>query len=118
MQTMTQPQARVLRFISDFVAAHGFGPSYREIAKEIGAASISTVHRHVTQLRKRGLIKGPSGARRYELVPPAGNAEWHLRRLAAALIEETSVGLDHPCVVAALAYLEKQGRRLEEKNGR
>lgn len=116
MDSTTQPQALVFRFISDFIAEHGFGPSYREIAVGIGARSTSSVHRHVKGLRERGLISGEPGTRRYELVPPAVNAEWHLRRLAAALIEETSVGIDHPAAVAALAYLEQQADNEEHAN--
>ncbi len=69
---ITKKQKEVLKFIEGFVQAHGYTPSYREIAKGLGLASVSTIHKHIQTLCEKGIINtGEDGAARsIELVEP------------------------------------------------
>lgn len=61
-------QAQVLSFIKQHVEATGFAPTLRQIADAIGVSSLATVHEHMQNLIKKGLISKTSGRlRKYEL---------------------------------------------------
>lgn len=47
----------VLNFIKEFQLKQGRSPSYRQIAKAFGFASIATVQRYIALLQGRGLIR-------------------------------------------------------------
>lgn len=69
----TKKQKQLLTFIEDFIAAHGYSPSYREIMQGTGHTSVATVSLHVNNLIKRGhLAKRDRSARSLELVKPKG----------------------------------------------
>jgi repressor LexA len=50
-------QTAILDYIKAEVKEKGYPPSVREIAEAVGLASGSTVHRHLNQLEKKGLIR-------------------------------------------------------------
>jgi repressor LexA len=54
---ITKRQHQVHEFIARFVAEHGYCPSYEEIGNGLGLSSLATVHKHVTNLEKKGLLK-------------------------------------------------------------
>ncbi|PIU82692.1 MAG: hypothetical protein COS68_08030 [Elusimicrobia bacterium CG06_land_8_20_14_3_00_38_11] len=56
---MKKPRIRekILRFIRKSKIRRGFPPTEREIAGYMGFASSSTVHYHLNQLVKKGLLK-------------------------------------------------------------
>ena len=65
----SRSQQELLNFIADFIAAHGYGPSYREIMQGLGLKSVSTVATHVNNLIAQGfLVKKDRSARSLELV--------------------------------------------------
>jgi SOS-response transcriptional repressor LexA len=65
----TKKQKELLSFIADFIAEHGYSPSYREIMVGKGYNSVATVALHVNSLIKRGhLRKRDRSARSLELV--------------------------------------------------
>lgn len=65
----TKKQKEMLDFIGNFVAGHGYGPSYREIMRGLGYKSVSTVATHVDNLIARGhLRKRTRSARSLEVV--------------------------------------------------
>lgn len=65
----TKKQKELLDFISNFVAGHGYGPSYREIMRGMGYKSVSTVAIHADNLIARGhLVKRTRSARSLEVV--------------------------------------------------
>lgn len=65
----TKKQRELLTFIENFVAGHGYGPSYREIMRGLGYSSVSTVANHVDNLIARGhLNKRDNSARSLEVV--------------------------------------------------
>lgn len=54
---LTRRQRQVYDFISDFVQAHGYSPSFEEIGEGLGLSSLATVHKHVSNLETKGLLK-------------------------------------------------------------
>ena len=47
---------QILEFIREFCAAHGFGPTIREIGDRVGLQSTSTVAGYISRLTRKGLI--------------------------------------------------------------
>lgn len=65
----TKKQKALLDFIADFIAQHGYSPSYREIKDGMNYNSVATVALHVNSLVKRGhLLKRDNAARSLEPV--------------------------------------------------
>ena len=60
MEKITAKQAETLTFIKKYIVAHGFPPSVREICKGMDLSSPATVHAHLKQLEKKGLIRKES----------------------------------------------------------
>jgi repressor LexA len=54
---ITKRQRQVYDFIHDFVQGHGYSPSFEEIGAGMGLSSLATVHKHITNLEKKGLLK-------------------------------------------------------------
>lgn len=72
----TKKQKELLTFIEDFIAAHGYSPSYREIMNGTGHTSVATVSLHINNLIKRGhLQKRDRSARSLEVVNPSKKME-------------------------------------------
>jgi repressor LexA len=68
----TKKQKELLTFIEDFIAEHGYSPSYREIMAGTGHTSVATVSLHINNLIKRGhLRKRDRSARSLEVVNPS-----------------------------------------------
>lgn len=65
----TKKQREMLGFIEEFIARHGYSPSYREICSGLNYNSVATVSLHVNNLIRRGhLLKRDHSARSLELV--------------------------------------------------
>ena len=65
---LTGRQQEIWQFLTDYVDAHGYPPTVREIGEEVGLASPSTVHAHLANLERAGLIKrDPTKPRALEL---------------------------------------------------
>lgn len=65
----TKKQRALLTFIEQFIAEHGYSPSYREIMNGLNYTSVATVSLHVDNLIKRGhLRKRDFSARSLEVV--------------------------------------------------
>jgi len=54
---LTRRQREVLDFITDFIRTKRYSPSLEEIAQHFDLSSVATVHKHVTNLEKKGFIK-------------------------------------------------------------
>jgi repressor LexA len=66
---LTGRQQEIWDFLVDYVDAHGYPPTVREIGEAVGLASPSTVHAHLANLERAGLLKrDPSKPRAVELV--------------------------------------------------
>lgn len=57
MEGLTPRQQQVLEFIRESVRANGYPPTVREICAALNLSSPSTVHAHLANLERLGLIK-------------------------------------------------------------
>jgi repressor LexA len=65
---LTGRQQEIWNFLVDYVDRHGYPPTVREIGQAIGLASPSTVHAHLANLERAGLLKrDPTKPRALEL---------------------------------------------------
>jgi repressor LexA len=73
---LTKRQQEIFDFIRRYSAKYGYPPTVRDIGKAVGLASSSTVHAHLSNLEKIGLLRrDPSKPRAIELLDRAvGNA--------------------------------------------
>jgi repressor LexA len=74
---LTARQQEIWQFLVEYVDDHGYPPTVREIGDAVGLASPSTVHAHLANLDRAGLIRrDPTKPRAIELVgrvkPEAG----------------------------------------------
>lgn len=66
---LTKRQFRVLAFLDSFVRRNGYCPSYDEVRKALGLASLATVHKHMNTLQQKGYIrKDPNRSRSIEVI--------------------------------------------------
>jgi repressor LexA len=66
---LTGRQQEIWDFLVDYVDEHGYPPTVREIGEAVGLASPSTVHAHLANLERAGLLKrDPTKPRALELV--------------------------------------------------
>ena len=66
---LSDRQAKILDYIRYVTKVRNYPPSVREIGEAVGLSSSSTVHNHLNQLERRGLIKrDPSKSRTVQLV--------------------------------------------------
>src|SRR3954471_11521065 len=65
---LTGRQQEIWGFLVDYVDRHGYPPTVREIGEAVGLASPSTVHAHLANLERAGLLKrDPTKPRALEL---------------------------------------------------
>ena len=70
---ITKRQRQVYDFISDFVQKNGYSPSFEEIGEGMGLNSLATVHKHISNLEKKGLLtRDYNRSRSIDLLPPKG----------------------------------------------
>jgi len=70
---ITRRQRQVYDFISRFVTEKGYSPSFEEIGGGLGLNSLATVHKHITNLEKKGLLtRDYNRSRSIDLLPPKG----------------------------------------------
>ena len=66
---LTKRQQEIFEFIKRYSAKHGYPPTVRDIGKAIGLTSSSTVHAHLANLEKVGLLRrDPTKPRAIELL--------------------------------------------------
>jgi repressor LexA len=66
---LTGRQQEIWTFLVEYVDLHGYPPTVREIGEEVGLASPSTVHAHLANLERAGLLKrDPTKPRALELI--------------------------------------------------
>src|SRR3954452_13139127 len=69
---LTKRQQEIFDFIKRYSAEHGYPPTVRDIGKAIGLTSSSTVHAHLANLEKLGLLRrDPPKPRALELLGQA-----------------------------------------------
>ncbi|HEY1380877.1 MAG TPA: transcriptional repressor LexA, partial [Gemmataceae bacterium] len=66
---LTKRQKEIFDFIGRYAGKYGYPPTVREIGKAVGLHSSSTVHAHLANLEKSGLLRrDPSKPRAIELL--------------------------------------------------
>src|SRR6202045_4865800 len=69
---LTKRQQEIFDFIKRYSARHGYPPTVRDIGKAVGLASSSTVHQHLANLERIGMLRrDPSKPRAIELLARA-----------------------------------------------
>ena len=54
---LTERQREILAFVNEHSAQHGYPPTVREIGTAVGLTSSSTVHAHLANLERLGLMR-------------------------------------------------------------
>ena len=69
---LTKRQQEIFDFIRSYSEKHGYPPTVRDIGKAVGLASSSTVHAHLSNLEKLGVLRrDPTKPRALELLDRA-----------------------------------------------
>ncbi len=69
---LTKRQQEIFDFIKKYSSKYGYPPTVRDIGKAVGLTSSSTVHTHLSNLEKLGLLRrDPSKPRAIELLDRA-----------------------------------------------
>jgi repressor LexA len=91
---LTGRQREIFDFLSEYVREHGYPPTVREIGEAVGLASPSTVHAHLANLERAGLLKrDPTKPRALELVGrDRGVANGRSRLRSLPLVGEIAAG--------------------------
>ena len=81
---LTARQQEIWNFLVEYVDRHGYPPTVREIGDQVGLASPSTVHAHLANLERAGLLRrDPTKPRALELIgrerrePEAASSDDH-----------------------------------------
>ena len=83
---LTTRQQEIWQFLAEYVDEHGYPPTVREIGDAVGLASPSTVHAHLANLERAGLLRrDPTTPRAIELVGRRREAEPAPRATTPAL---------------------------------
>jgi repressor LexA len=88
MVTLTRRQKELLDYLEGYIRRHGYAPTLEETGQEFGLNSLATVHKHLTNLEAKGLIRRRAGhSRALEVVRrsrPSESVELPLLGVAAA----------------------------------
>jgi len=57
MVPLTKRQREILDYLTDYIGEHGFAPSFEEIAAAMKYGSLATVHEHLSNLERKGVIR-------------------------------------------------------------
>jgi len=69
---LTKRQKELFDYLDGYLASHGYAPTLEEIGSQFNLNSLATVHKHLTNLEQKGLIRRTwNHSRAIELVPQA-----------------------------------------------
>ena len=92
-EQLTERQNKILDYIRYVTKVRNYPPSVREIGEAVGLSSSSTVHNHLNQLERRGLIKrDPSKSRTVQLVADAEIAEQRRNAVSVPIVGNVAAG--------------------------
>ena len=81
---LSKRQQEIYDFVISYAAKHGYPPTVREIGEEVGLASPSTVHAHLANLERAGMLRrDPTKPRALEVVGRAAASGSRSGRAAA-----------------------------------
>ena len=74
--TLTRRQKEIWDYLAAYVEEHGYAPTLEEIGAHFGLSSPATVHKHLSNLERKGLItRAWNLSRAIELTPPENSVE-------------------------------------------
>src|SRR5437763_3294775 len=90
---LTKRQQEIFDFIKRYSSIHGYPPTVRDIGKAVGLASSSTVHAHLANLEKIGLLRrDPLKPRAIEMLDKAAAGVRSLVRPGLPLVGQVAAG--------------------------
>jgi repressor LexA len=90
---LTKRQQEIFDFIKRYSAKYGYPPTVRDIGKAVGLASSSTVHAHLANLERIGMMRrDPSKPRAIELLDRAVDGVRSLVRPGLPLVGQVAAG--------------------------
>ena len=90
---LTKRQQEIFDFIKRYSEQNGYPPTVRDIGKAVGLASSSTVHAHLANLEKLGLLRrDPTKPRAMELLDRVGAAVRDAVRPGLPLLGHVAAG--------------------------
>lgn len=109
---LTRKQEQILIYIKEYMVSHGYPPTIREICNAMGVSSPATVHAHLHNLQKKGVIRMEEAKNRaIELLVPNEFANQNEDVVEVPLLGKITAGnpieaIEHPNELFALpAYL-------------
>jgi repressor LexA len=107
---LTKRQQEIFDFIRKYSAKYGYPPTVRDIGKAVGLASSSTVHAHLANLEKIGLLRrDPSKPRAIELLD-------RVDRAVGGAVESALRGIARPESLPLLGSVAAGAPALAEEN--
>jgi repressor LexA len=67
---LTPHQKKIYEFVNDFVEKNHYSPSFREIQSHFSFSSLSSVHKHLHTLQRKGVLSYLKGERRSIALTP------------------------------------------------
>jgi repressor LexA len=90
---LTGRQREIFDYLSEYVDQRGYPPTVREIGEAVGLASPSTVHAHLANLERAGLLKrDPTKPRALELVGRDRGGREESKLLSLPLVGDIAAG--------------------------
>jgi repressor LexA len=95
---VTRRQKEILDFLGRYIERKGYAPTIEETGQHFGLRSLATVHKHLTNLQNKGLVKREwNRSRALELVP----AEVKVRAVELPLLGRVAAGTPIEAVQAS-----------------
>jgi repressor LexA len=92
-EQLSDRQTKILDYIRYVTRVRNYPPSVREIGEAVGLSSSSTVHNHLNQLERRGLIKrDPSKSRTVQLTSDIEVSEERRNAVAVPIVGNVAAG--------------------------
>lgn len=54
---LTKRQKELYDYLADYIQQHGYAPTFEEIGVRFNLSSLATIHKHLTNLEQKGLIR-------------------------------------------------------------
>ena len=87
-------QTKILDYIRQVTRERSYPPSVREIGQAVGLSSSSTVHNHLNQLERRGLIRrDPTKSRTVQLVESSSVEEKRRGAISVPVVGTVAAGV-------------------------
>ena len=93
MKKLADPQQVILDYMISFTEEHAYPPSVREICAAVGLKSTATVHTHLRNLEKRGLITRDPSKQRAVFINTDLLPEKETKPYAVPLVGRVAAGL-------------------------